>query len=69
MALYVVLNKFGFLSNRELIKYGNSNSNLGGHPDMTRIKYVEASTGSLGHGFCTAVGSALALKIKKKKET
>ena len=32
MALYVVLNKFGFLSNRELIKYGNSKSNLGGHP-------------------------------------
>ena len=38
-------------------------------PDMTRIKYVEASTGSLGHGFCTAVGSALALKIKKKKHS
>ena len=69
MALYVVLNKFGFLSNTELKKYGDSKSALGGHPDMTKIKYVEASTGSLGHGFCTAVGSALALKIKNKKNT
>ena len=67
MALYVVLNKFGLLSNLKLKKYGDSESSLGGHPDMTKINYVEASTGSLGHGFCTAVGVALALKIKNKK--
>ena len=69
MALYVVLNKFGFLRSSELKRYGSANSLLGGHPDMTKIKYVEASTGSLGHGFCTAVGCSLALKILKKKNT
>lgn len=67
MALYVVLNKFGFLSNSELNNYGKLNSSLGGHPDSTKIRYVEASTGSLGHGFCTAVGCAMALKIQKKR--
>lgn len=67
MALYVVLNKFNLLSSLDLKKYGDSKSSLGGHPDMTKINYVEASTGSLGHGFCTAVGAALALKIQNKK--
>lgn len=67
MALYVVLNKFGLLKEKELEAYGSSSSKLGGHPDMTKINFVEASTGSLGHGICTAVGCALASKIKKNK--
>ena len=66
-ALYVVLNKFKLLTNEELKKYGKAGSILGGHPDSTKIKNVEASTGSLGHGFPTATGIALGLKIKKKK--
>lgn len=66
-ALYVVLNKFGFLTDKQLNNYGKSNSILGGHPDMTKVPGVEASTGSLGHGFPTAVGVALGLKIKQKK--
>lgn len=63
-ALYVVLEKFGFLSNAELDSYGKANSNLGGHPDTTKIRYVEASTGSLGHGLPIATGVAMGLKIK-----
>ena len=39
---------------------------LGGHPDSRHLPGVEASTGSLGHGFPTAVGLALGLKIQKK---
>ena len=68
MALYVVLNKFKLLSDSHLKKYGQKTSILGGHPDATQINFVEASTGSLGHGICTAVGCALALKIKKEKK-
>jgi len=67
-ALYVVLNKFKLLTNEELKKYGKAGSILGGHPDSTKIRNVEASTGSLGHGFPTATGIALGLKIKKKKQ-
>ena len=42
------------------------NSNLGGHPESDKIKGVEASTGSLGHGMPIAVGQALSAKLKKK---
>lgn len=68
MALYVVLNKFKLLSDHYLKNYGQKDSILGGHPDSTQINFVEASTGSLGHGICTAVGCSLALKIKKEKK-
>ncbi|MCB0145449.1 MAG: hypothetical protein KDE50_36535, partial [Caldilineaceae bacterium] len=37
---------------------------LGGHPDRKRVPGVEASTGSLGHGFPMAIGVALGLKAK-----
>ena len=67
-ALYTVLNKYGFLTNNQLKSYSHKNSILGGHPDSTKIPHVEASTGSLGHGFPMACGIALGLKIKKKKK-
>ena len=63
-ALYAVLEKFGLLSDLELESYGRKDSILGGHPDTTKIKYVEASTGSLGHGLPIATGVAMGLKIK-----
>ena len=66
-ALYVVLNKYSLLSDKILNSYGLNGSILGGHPDSTKIKNVEASTGSLGHGLPTATGIALGLKIKNQK--
>ena len=32
------------------------NSDFGGHPDSNKVKGVEASTGSLGHGMPIAAG-------------
>ena len=66
VALYVVLEKFGFISQKDLDEYGKFNAILGGHPDSTKIPGVEASTGSLGHGLPYAVGIALGQKIKKR---
>jgi transketolase len=66
MALYVVLEKFGFISQKDLDEYGKFHAMLGGHPDCTKIPGVEASTGSLGHGFPYSVGIALGLKINNK---
>lgn len=63
-ALYAVLHKYGFLSEQQLLEYSTSRGILGGHPDMTKVPAIEASTGSLGHGFPTAVGLALALRIQ-----
>ena len=65
-ALYAVLKKHGFLSENDIIKKTSLEGILGGHPDRTRIPGIEASTGSLGHGFGMAVGVALGLKIKNK---
>jgi transketolase len=61
--LYVVLHKYGFLTDQDILDYSTSKGILGGHPDMTIVPGAEASTGSLGHGFPTAVGLALGLKI------
>lgn len=66
-AIFVVLNKFKFISDKELSTYGLKGSILGGHPDVTKVPGVEASTGSLGHGFPTAVGIAFGIKIKNLK--
>lgn len=65
-ALYAVLAKHGFLTKSEIQLYGNLHGKLGGHPDSTKVPGVEASTGSLGHGFPMATGIALGLKIQKR---
>jgi len=65
-ALYVVLEKYGIIEKKHLIEYGTKEGILAGHPDSTKIPGVEASTGSLGHGFPMAVGLALGLKILNK---
>ena len=66
LAYYAYLVKKGFITVEELNAFGNSGSKLGGHPDRNKIKGVYASTGSLGQGFPTAVGAALARKINKQ---
>jgi transketolase len=66
-ALFAVLNKVGIISKHHLDHYGLSSGILGGHPDTTNVPGAEASTGSLGHGFPTAVGIALGLRIKEQK--
>jgi len=66
LALFVVLNKYGFISDEILNSYSKSGGILGGHPDTTKVPGVEASTGSLGHGLPYSLGVALGIKIKKK---
>jgi len=65
LALYAVLAEKGFFPISELEHFASFDSLLGGHPDRNKVPGVEASTGSLGHGFPISVGIALGLKIKK----
>ena len=66
MALFVVLHKYGFLTDEQLNSYSSFGSILGGHPDVTKVPGVEASTGSLGHGLPFSLGIALAHKINNR---
>ena len=64
LTLYAKLAQKGFFPANELKRFLQWDSILGGHPDRNKVPGVEASTGSLGHGFPMAIGVALALKAK-----
>lgn len=63
LALYVILNKVGFVSDDELDTFCQPGSHLGGEPKMRAASGIEASTGSLGHGLPFAIGVAIACKM------
>lgn len=67
LALYAILAQKGFFAKEELTKFLEWDGILGGHPDRNRVPGVEASTGSLGHGFPMAIGVALGLKAKQNE--
>lgn len=59
--IYSALNIIGFLENDLLIDYGKDFSNLMVHISH-KVKHIEFSTGSLGHGLPFSVGKALVSK-------
>jgi transketolase len=65
LGLYAVLAEKRFFPSSALESFGGFDSFLGGHPDGRKVPGVEASTGSLGHGFPMAVGMAMGLRIQK----
>lgn len=62
--LYAALARRGYFEPEELLTLRQLGSRLQGHPDMKNIPGVEMSTGSLGQGFSTAVGMALAARVQ-----
>ena len=67
LALYVSLYHAGFIDREKLYTYLQPGTELAGHPIRGKeVPGVEASTGSLGHGFSVAAGFALAAKMDKK---
>ena len=67
LALYVLLAEKGFFPEAELWKFCAKDGILGGHPEQGKVPGVEASTGSLGHGFSIGVGFALNAKLENLK--
>lgn len=61
--LYAMFYELGLIEN--LDSFREINSILQGHPDKNRLKYLHATTGSLGQGLSIAIGHALASKLKK----
>ena len=62
-ALYAGLASVGVIDRKELETYGKNDTKMIIHPKRGTYPYVDASTGSLGHGICQGVGSALAARV------
>jgi transketolase len=64
--LYAALAEAGYFPKDEIMTLRKLGSPLEGHPNMTRLAGVEASTGSLGQGLSLGVGHSLAARVDKK---
>jgi transketolase len=54
----------GYFPVAELATFDTADSRLQGHPDMTRLPGLDASTGSLGQGLAVGVGIALGARMR-----
>ncbi len=64
VGLYVALALAGYFPVDELRTFDQPGSRLQGHPDMTRLPALDASTGSLGQGISVGVGIALGARLR-----
>jgi transketolase len=67
IGLYTVLALRGYLPVEELKTFDKERSRLQGHPDMTKLPGLEASTGSLGQGLSVGLGFALGARLRAAK--
>ena len=67
MALYCILHEKGILSKKIIDTFGKNGTPLMAHASH-KVKGVEFSTGSLGHGLPVGVGKALYFKTNNKKK-
>lgn len=65
LALYAMLVQQGLMTENEFASYLQEGGVIGGEPCLRDSKWIEATTGSLGHGLSFAVGIAMALKLKE----
>src|SRR3954451_14199750 len=64
IGLYAVMAMRGYFPVEELATFDHGDSRLQGHPDMTRLPGLEASTGSLGQGLAVGLGIALGCRMR-----
>ena len=61
---HAVYCEMGLISKEELLGLRSIGSRLQGHPDRTKLKYLDAGTGALGQGLSISIGYVLANKLK-----
>jgi len=64
LALYGALVERGFEEATIMQTYNQLNTFIPGHPDKNKVRGIDFSTGSLGHGLSLACGLAKGLKLK-----
>jgi len=67
MALYSTLEVKGIITRKKLLGYYLNDGTLPAHLDKFTCKGVEASAGSLGHGYNIAIGIAYGFKLRNLK--
>ncbi len=67
VALAALFSDLGLIEHEELKTFNLTNSKLGIHLDSNKVKGLDTSTGSLGHGSAMALGMALAARVRGKK--
>ncbi|MCB9478057.1 MAG: transketolase [Deltaproteobacteria bacterium] len=60
----VILGDLGYVADEDLDKFGKTGSIFGMHLDRHKVPGVDASTGSLAHGFGIGLGFALGARLK-----
>jgi transketolase len=65
---YAALARHGYFPMADLMGLRKLDAHLQGHPDMTRTRGVEVSTGSLGQGLSMSLGIALGLRLDRIDE-
>jgi transketolase len=66
IGLYPILADLGFFEAKLLDNYTRLGSPFGDHPDMKKVKGIDFSSGSLGHGLSIGVGLALAARMQAR---
>lgn len=65
IGLYPVMADLGYFDVSELDTYTRFGSKFGDHPDMKKVRGLDFSSGSLGHGLSIGLGMALAGRMQK----
>jgi transketolase len=66
IALASMFADLGLIAKEDLKTFNHTGSKLGMHLDSNKVKGLDTSTGSLGHGSALALGLALAARLDKK---
>ena len=68
-AMYAALALRGYFDEKELLTLNRPGTILPSHTDRNKTPGVDMTTGSLGQGFSTGLGIAMACKLKKLDNT
>jgi len=67
-ALYSILFNLNYITKKDMISFREIGTKLQGHPDRTRLKYVELGTGALGQGLSVSIGFSIANNLLKNNK-